>query len=341
MARSRLTTKYAAGVNQTGQRKAVLTDANAIKQAKAVFAKGKDKVEFANLSKAILSGNDDVEKATNLFNLINNLPDEELKKTKRKLIESLINATNSSYHSFEQVKTNDVLQFKYYNKLKIEQDTASGKLKKPNADILVANLQRWHGLYFNIARLLTKLDILQNPEAYGTTEDGFNAMDDTAKMNFIKPLIIKYYKPKSKSDISMDSESRRNQLQEFGSRDKSVIFFFGADGEPYRSLVTIDPTESSKYPTLKEKEDNVKLTTPPFQKGGGTMLGLPTPKPQFEYNGMTVNRYGPPQLVGKTVSEIKQIVNHDAAFEAFKKKYPPADEKFKKLYRGIDLNTLK
>jgi hypothetical protein len=106
---------------------------------------------------------------------------------------------------------------KYYNKLKIEQDTASGKLKKPNADILVANLQRWHGLYFNIARLLTKLDILQNPEAYGATEDGFNAMDDTAKMNFIKPLIIKYYKPKSKSDISMDSESRRNQLQEFGS----------------------------------------------------------------------------------------------------------------------------
>jgi hypothetical protein len=211
----------------------------------------------------------------------------------------------------------------------------SKRLLKPDqAKQLISNLQQWHGLYFNIAFLLTKLDILQNPSEHGITEQDFYNMSEVAQRNFIKPKIGKYYKPKSKSDISIDSETSGKSLASFEERDKSVIFFFDREGNPWRSLVTIDPVESSKYKTLKEKEDNVKLTTPPFQKGGGTMLGQRTPPPA----GFG---YGPRSLIGKTVSEIKQIVKNDDAFKAFKEKYPPNDERFKRLYRGMDLNVLR
>jgi hypothetical protein len=324
MARSRLKTKMA-DVEQTGIKRASITQKDAIKKAKAVFAGGKDKAVFAELSKSILSGNDDIDKAINLFNLINNLPDLELKKTKRKLVEGLINATTSPYHSFDQVKENNVIQFKYYNTQKIRES----KLRPNVSKQLIENLQQWHGLYFNIAFLLTKLDILQNPSEYGITEQDFYNMGEVAQRNFIKPKIVKYYKPKSKTDISTDSETSGKQIAGLESRDKSVIFFFDREGNPFRSLVTIDPVESQKYSTLKEKEDNVKLTTPPFQKGGGTMLGQRTPPPA----GFG---YGPRSMIGKTVTEIKQMVKNDEAFKAFKEKYPPTDERFAKLYRGMD-----
>jgi hypothetical protein len=337
MARSRLKTKMA-DVDQTGIKRASITQKDAIKKAKAVFAGGKDKAVFSELSKSILSGNDDVDKAINLFNLINNLPDQELKKTKRKLVEGLISATYSPYHSFDQVKENNILQFKYYNTQKISE----AKLRPNIAKQFIQNLQQWHGLYFNIAFLLTKLDIIQNPEQFGITEQDFYNMDEVAKRNFIKPKIVKYYKPKSKTDISTDSETSRSQIAGLESRDKSVIFFFGnvkvededepggfrIETEPFRSLVTIDPIESQKYSTLKEKEDNVPLKTPPFQKGGGTMLGQPTPPP-------TGFKYGDRQFIGKTITEIKQMVNHDDAFKSFKQKYPSTDERFSKLYRGM------
>lgn len=328
MARSRLKTKMA-DVEQTGIKRASITQKDAIKKAKAVFSGGKDKAVFDELSKSILSGNDDVDKAISLFNLINNLPDQELKKTKRKLVEGLINATSSPYHSFDQVKENNILQFKYYNTQKISE----AKLRPNVAKQFIQNLQQWHGLYFNIAFLLTKLDIIQNPAEYGITEQDFYNMDEIAKRNFIKPKILKYYKPKSKTDISTDSEVTGSQKIGHESRDKTVIFFFDKEGNPYRSMVTMDPVESQKYSTLKEKEDNVKLTTAPFQKGGGTMLGQRTPPPK----GFG---YGPRSMIGKTVTEIKQMVNHDEAYKAFKEKYPPTDERFVKLYRTMDTANL-
>ena len=63
------------------------------------------------------------------------------------------------------------------------------------------------------------------------------------------------------------------------------------------------------------------------------MLGQRTPPPK----GFG---YGPRSMVGKTVTEIKQMVNHDEAFKAFKEKYPPTDERFAKLYRGMDKANL-
>jgi hypothetical protein len=324
MARSRLKTKMA-DVEQTGIKRALITQKDAIKKAKGVFNDGRYRDAFAELKKSILSGNDDIDKATNLFNLINNLPDLELKKTKRKLVAGLVYATISPYHSFFQVKENNVVQFKYYNTKKISE----AKLRPNVAKQLIENLQQWHGLYFNIAFLLTKLDILQNPSEHGITEQDFYNMSEVAQRNFIKPKIVKYYKPRSKTDISTDSETSGKQIAGPGSRDKTVIFFFDIEGNPWRSMVTIDPIEAQKYSTLKEKENNVKLTTPPFQKGGGMMLNQITPPPA----GFG---YGPRSMIGKTVTEIKQMVKNDEAFKAFKEKYPPTDERFAKLYRSMD-----
>jgi hypothetical protein len=327
------------GIQQSGIKRAKLTDKDAIKKAKS-----KDKTILASLSNSILSGNDDVEKATRLFFQIDGLPDQEIIKARKK-VEDLIQATNSPYHSFDQIKDYNILQFRYYNNKKIKEDLSNGKLTNNVARQLIQNVDTWHGLYVNIALLLTKMDILQNPGQFGITLQDFYNMDDVSKRNFIKPKSVKYFKALAKTHISTDSEVSRSKIASRDSRDKTVIFFFGnvkvededapngfrIETEPFRSSVTMDPIECQKYSTLKEKEDNVKFKTPPFQKGGGTMQGKKTPPP-------VGFKYGDRQFIGKTVSEVKQMVNHDEAFKAFKEKYPPTDEKLRfRLYRNMGM----
>lgn len=91
------------------------------------------------------------------------------------------------------------------------------------------------------------------------------------------------------------------------------IFFFGPDGEPYRTSVFVP-------------ENGI------IQKSfwnGNRMAGklLPPPAP--------FNKYTPKELQGKTIDEIRDAVDHEAAKAAFEEKYPPNDPALVSFYKKL------
>lgn len=382
------------GVTGTFKRKhAAFTDEEAIKQAMSVFGKGNYKSLFSNLENNLKSGNDDFDTTLEYLNLIRNLPDESLKKVKKEIIDAFVKSVNSPYHSFEQVKDNTVDGFKRINIQKIRNSQLSGD----EEDTLIQNLPAWHAFYFDLANLLTRIDILNDPAKFAE----YSKMDSVGKKNYIRANNREYFKPRGRSDSSYGSEIGRKDVKAFDKRDTSMVCFFDSQGNPQRVLIFLGSDAAKQYSTLKEAEDNVKIQSPAFQKqkggGVGTTLGKRTNPPKGydvmvveteedesgksvpvldedgsyipkrdaegniifnisvtkvqkgnvkgivydgEGNTTKVSPETYPSLIGKTATEIKQIVNHDEAFEAFKKKYPPENPAHRTLYRGVDRATL-
>lgn len=164
-------------------------------------------------------------------------------------------------------------------------------------------------------KVVTKVDILKHlleitktPEHDYTilkryTIDEYKAMGGSeAYYHLYKNMIDsigEYSKPRSRRETSEEG----NQ----------PIYYFGPDGEPYKTSVFVPPSG---------------VVDKSFWRGnrmGGKLLPPPAP----------FNKYTPSQLRGKTLEEIRDAVDHKNAKKAFEQKYPPNDPKFAAFYKKL------
>jgi hypothetical protein len=195
----------------------------------------------------------------------------------------------------------------------------------------------------------------QNPDDYETLKDTFNIINTFEGNDFLlknktvsKADILKYLLELTKTDThdytklkthTIDEYKGEGGLESFYHLYKEIIktigdlakarsrreagktykpgqepiFYFGPDGEPYRTSVFVPESgiiEKSFW-------------------NGNRMAGklLPPPAP--------FNKYTPKELQGKTIDEIRDAVDHEAAKDAFEKKYPPNDPNLVSFYKKL------
>ncbi len=357
-----------------GKASSLLTKEESIKKAKKLLLDQTKSDKIFNEIKSNLIKNKDEEaylQAQDILNILNGLPVEVFlskRLNSKKILNNLILSTNSPYHSFDEIKSLNIHEFKRIKLEKIKQDLKAKKLTKQQAKEIFSNINvivtkktnaaqiktksAWYGLYHGIAVLLTKLDLYKDPSSFDLTEEDLKQMnlEDFQR----HPQILNYYKSHSKSATSLV----REPTTERSLGDKSKIFYFDEYGEPWVKLITIGPLtpqEIKQYPTLEGKEQNVPLRSFAFQAKSGKNFGKFSPPPagykyrslvskENQFEGIPAGKVISKSVVdfyGKTINEIRKMVNHDAAFVAFLKKYPPSNELYRRGYIGMDLDELK
>lgn len=274
---------------------------------------------FSSLQKSIKDNNDDYEKAQDIFNIIKGVSQnalEKIQQTKPELYRALLKMTTSKFHDPELLKTQNIQQFKANILKELNDAKNKGEIDQKQFIKFFMNSAKWHKLYASILLELEKVSI------EGDTEQ--------EKENIARSE-IQTVNPLTRRDRSEFISAKKEK-----ANDKSTVFYFDSKGRPYKTTIIIP---NSSYDSLQENEDNVPVTGS-FYRGGLRNFGNPTPPPYFEdEDGAEVNSYDPEELRNKTVSEIKQLINHDAAKSAyekmindpdFRKKYPT--DKFRKSY---------
>lgn len=276
--------------------------------------------EFSSLKTSIQQdNNDDYEKALNMFNIIKGVSDKAvstLQRTKPELYKALLSSSSSKFHDPSLLKDQNIQQFKAHILSELNDSKNKGEIDQKQFIKFFMNSAKWHKLYSSILLELDKVSI------EGDTEQ---EKENIARS---KTETIKSLSRRDKSEFISGLKEK--------AKDKATVFYFDSVGRPYKTSIIIP---NATYGSLEENEDNVPVDGS-FYRGGLTNFGKPNPPPYFEdEDGAEVNSYDPPDLRGKTISEIKQLVNHDAAKKAyaqminnpdFRKKYP--EDRFRKSY---------
>lgn len=276
--------------------------------------------EFSLLKKSIQQdNNDDYEKALDMFNIIKGVSDKaisKIQKTKPELYRALLSTTSTKFHDPSLLKTQNIQQFKANILSELNDSKNKGEIDQKQFVKFFMNSAKWHKLYSSIYLELEKVSIEGDSE-----QERENIA--RSKIETVKPL--------SRRDKSEFISGLKEK-----AKDKATVFYFDSLGRPYKTSIIIP---NATYGSLEENEDNVPVDGS-FYRGGLTNFGKQNPPPYFEdEDGAEVNSYDPEELRGKTVSEIKQLVNHGAAKKAyaqmindpdFRKKYP--ENKYRKSY---------
>ena len=345
---------------------------------------------YSKLSRKLKSGDDDLIDATNILNVLKGIPESVYDSSKkRSIIEKLIEATNTPYHQFNQVKDLTIDQFIRTNREAVDKDKRKLPLKQRKN--IISNIKKWNHYYLNLAELLAKLDMVDS----GKLPENWHELSSVAQKNKLKVPATAYYKDRSGLRPSIDvstgsfkSSITREETAE--SRDKALIFYFDSNGNPWKTSLVMDATDPTyqQYHTWKERAMHVPVKKP-FQKGSrqmsipvidgmsveelskldpqkrisviksGTIKVItyarkygsePPPSGFIKSNGSPNTSNEPAELRNKTVNQIKTIVNHNAAFDAFKKKYPfkilqeidsiKGTDFHKRIYRNIPTEFL-
>jgi len=191
----------------------------------------------------------------------------------------------------------------------------------------------------------------QNPSDYQALKDAFNIIQTFSGDDFVinnktvsKVDVLKYLLNITKTDEHDYTKLKTHTIDEFKdegglesfyhlyknmisaigelSKPRSrredaagnfPIYYIGTDGEPYVSKIYVP--------------ENGIVSKPIFWKGN-RMAGKLKPGPiGFGHE--------PKELLGKTLQEIRDAVEHDKAKAAFQKKYPPNDPKFAAFYKKL------
>lgn len=282
---ARASTVPSVAEDQSSYRRSKIDDKKAIKEA----LKKLNLEEFKKLKK----DPDNIGLAKDVFNIIKGLDDENLNKTnqtKGELLEILLNVTKTPYHDVKNMESKDgkgvsIVGFKQVAQ-KYFKDSG---LSMQDQIRLFSQVPEWHNLYKGI---------LQEKE--GKETDKFRSK----------------FTEYTKRDISVNPKDTVKI-------EKAEVYYFDRDpsdpeAKPYRTTIIIPPDDAYLYETQAEKEQNVPINKsfwnePRPNKAYG--IKLPPPWP--------LGVYTPKGLRGKTVAEIRDIVNSSDAELAHKALYPP------------------
>lgn len=328
---------------KTGKRSREISDPSLIKKANSLLS-GKNATENFNQIKLFLQKGkiqEAYDLAEKLKNTIRDLTTYKIKKQRdlfRKKLIGLIDATNTPYHSFDQVIKYNKRQFKLINTGKVIKEVKNKAVR----DKIIEYLPYWNGLYYEIGTLLTTYDMFDDPSKYSTTIEQLESKNNEEMYEFASTsdhFKTTYYKPQSISDSSHHKEKTTITDEDY---DKVPIFFMTSKG-PACKLITIPITlaEKKQYPNLKSREDNIPLRRDVFVAKTNRLFGEPQNEPPigFSYRG-------PKKVVPElgtiesplTVNQVKEKINHDKSFTEFLKKYPIQDD----IYLSVNPNgTLK
>lgn len=282
---ARASTVSSVAENQPSYRRGKITDDSAIKEA----LKKLNLEEFKKLKK----NPDDISLAKDVFNIIKGLNDEDLNKTSQtrgELLDILLNVTKTPYHDVKNMENKDSKGVNIIGFRQIAQKYFMNSDMPVQDQIkLFSQVSEWHNLYKNV---------LQEKEGKGTK--GFE----------------RKFTEYTKRDLSINPEDTKKI-------DKADVYYFDRDpsdpdAKPYRTTIIIPSDSAYLYKTQEERELHIPINKsfwnePRPNKAYG--IKLPPPWP--------LGAYTPKGLRGKTIAEIRDIVNSSDAELAHKALYPP------------------
>lgn len=157
---------------------------------------------------------------------------------------------------------------------------------------------------------------------------------ETDWYHLLEIIIEDYLGKRFETGEMVKPRSRKERMAE-GSKAEEEVFYFGADGEPYRTFINVPADgiiqkafwKTNKYKVVGQHPDDPERKAILIKRVG------PSQKPQWSKDGVPQR----PQfeiVFDGTIDEVRDSVNHEEAKKAYEAKYPRENPKYAAFYRS-------